>query len=313
MKKWILILAFLIIIIISVPIICVLITGGIYKPISKDEILVYITAEDKVVLMDREQYIKEVVAAEMPVEFHDEALKAQAVAARTYLASKLYLGENPDHPGAVVCTDFKHCQAWISEEDRKKAWENDKAESYWDKISAAVEATEGEILTFNGEIISALFHSTSSGKTESAKDVWGGERPYLVSVDSPGDLLSPKYYDQKQMSVLEYINTVKEKYIEADEKSELFSDAVKSESGGIITVKVLGVLLKGTEFRTLFDLRSTNIEFVADDDTITIKTKGNGHGVGMSQYGANAFANEGKKYNEILKHYYSGVEIEKMP
>lgn len=313
MKKCVLILISLIILIVLVPVICILVTGGVYEYKKTNEILVYVVSEDKTVKMDTEQYIKEVVSAEMPVEFEDEALKAQAVAARTYLASKIYNGENPDHPQAVICTDYKHCQAWISEDERKKSWESDKAEEYWKKISLAVDETSGEILTFDGSVISALFHSTSSGKTESAKDVWGGDKPYLVSVESPGDEFSPKFYAEKQMSVLEYINTVKEKYPEADEGAELFSEAVTSEAGGIITVKVLGVVLKGTEFRTLFDLRSTNVEFILDGETVLIKTKGNGHGVGMSQYGANYYAQQGQKYSDILKHYYSGVEIEKMP
>lgn len=167
-------------------------------------------------------------------------------------------------------------------------------------------------MTYNGRAISAVFHSASSGKTENSADVWGGDMPYLVSVDSEGDLYSPKLYDEREISVSDFISKIKEKYPEINEKEEPFSEILRSEAGGIINVRVYGYLMKGTELRSLLELKSTNMELTINDDKILIKTKGNGHGVGMSQYGANYYAQQGKKYDEILKHYYSGVQIEKI-
>lgn len=310
MKKYFFILLGIIAFAILLPVICVLITGGIYEQKKSNEILVYIADEDKTVAMDTEQYIKEVISAEMPAEFELEALKAQAVAARTYLASKT--DSEAGHDKAVICTDSKHCQAWISEKERKEAWEPEKSKEYWDKISKAAEETKGEILTYNGRAISAVFHSASSGKTENSADVWGGDMPYLVSVDSEGDLYSPKLYDEREISVSDFISKIKEKYPEINEKEEPFSEILRSEAGGIIKIRVYGYPMKGTELRSLLELKSTNMELTTNDDKILIKTKGNGHGVGMSQYGANYYAQQGKKYDEILKHYYSGVQIEKI-
>lgn len=276
-----------------------------------DIIKVYVIEEDSVREMDVNQYIKEVVSAEMPAEFHEEALKAQAVAARTYLEHRK-TKELEEHKGADICTDYKHCKAWISEEKRRSLWEADKADGYWQKISDAVEETVGELIVYDGEVIDALFHSTSSGYTESAADVWGKEIPYLVSVKSDGEELSPRFYSEKTVKKEEFINTVLEKVESADENAELFSDIIRSEAGGIKNITVLGQIIKGTELRTMFELRSTNVEITEDGDNIIFKVKGNGHGVGMSQYGAAYMAANGYGYKDILTSYYTGTEIIKV-
>ncbi len=275
---------------------------------NEDKIKVYITDEDRVCEMDRLQYIKEVVSAEMPAEFHEEALKAQAVAAATYLKS----GENkhPDeHKGAAVCTDYKHCKAWMSEKKRRELWEPEKRDEYWKKISECCEKVYGEYILYNNEPIRAVFHSTSSGITENAYNVWGNDVPYLVSVKSEGEELSPKYKSEKDVTTDEYKKAISEAVENTDWSKPLFSDIERSNAGGIINITVGGVKIKGTQLRTIFDLRSTNAEISEENGIVHFDVTGNGHGVGMSQYGANYLASTGSSYIDILKHYYTGVEI----
>ena len=275
-----------------------------------ETVMVYITAQDKVVEMNTSQYLKEVVGAEMPAEFSREALKAQAVAARTYLCSKIQKHEQaPEHKGASICTDYTHCKAWLSEKYRRAKWESDKEKEYWAKISKAVEETAGEIITYEGEPISAVFHSTSSGVTENAGDVWQSHVPYLVSVQSKGDLMSPKYNSEYSCTKEEFKTIVESNIDNTDWNSGLYTDIVRSEAGGIIKLKLGGVEVRGTTLRTIFELRSANVEFEETEDRIVMKTKGYGHGVGMSQYGANFMAENGSSYVDILKYYYTGVEI----
>lgn len=283
-------------------------------PDEEETISVYIKSEDRVAEMNKSQYLKEVVSAEMPASFEKEALKAQAVAARSYLEARLAAYEKsgkPDvHKGADICTDHTHCKAWISEEKRRESWGNE-ADGNWEKISAAVDETSGEVMTYDGEVISAVFHSTSSGKTEASKDVWGGDRPYLVSVDSPGDRQSPKYKSEKEMSLEEFKKIAEENIEGVDFSKEIVGEILRSEAGGILSVSIGGVEIKGTRFRTIYGLRSTNVTVNIDGDRVHFDVTGYGHGVGMSQYGANYLACEGKDYREILKTYYTGIEIVK--
>lgn len=289
--------------------------GKYEKPTEdmEESISVYIKSEDRVATMNKAQYLKEVVAAEMPASFEIEALKAQAVAARSYLeARSAAYTENKDnvHKGAQICTDSTHCKAWISEEKRRESWGKD-ADKNWEKISSAVDSTSGEVMTYDGEVISAVFHSTSSGKTEASKDVWGGERPYLVSVDSPGDMQSPKYKSEKEMTLDDFKKTAAENIDGVDFTKETVGEILRSEAGGILEISIGGVKIKGTRFRTIFGLRSTNVQISISGDKVHFDVTGYGHGVGMSQYGANYLAGQGKKYDEILKTYYTGVEIVK--
>lgn len=276
-------------------------------------ISVYVKDEDKVCQMEMNQYLKEVVAAEMPAEFYDEALKAQTIAARTYLVNRISAYKKSEipqcHKGAYICTDSTHCKGWISQEKRKQMWSEDKREEYWEKISNAVDSTKNLIITYNDEPISAVFHSTSSGWTENAKDVWGGEVSYLVSVESEGDKNAPRYETRTQISKDEFMRIAGENIQGEDFKNPLVDEIKRSEAGGIISLRVGGVLVKGTDFRFMYGLRSTNIEIEISDELVTFVVKGYGHGVGMSQYGANYLASVGKNYEDILKTYYTGVEI----
>ena len=316
MKKLLLIIAAVLAVTAAVPIAQLLQYGRYKKPApeSEETVSVYVAAEDKVVDMNKSQYLKEVVSAEMPASFEPEALKAQAVAARSYLEARRNAyktsGTPKEHNGAEICTDSAHCKAWLPEEKRRASWGAD-ADKNWQKISAAVDETAGEVMTYNGEVISAVFHSTSSGKTENSKDVWGGDRPYLVSVDSPGDAESPKYKSEKELTLDEFKKIAAENIEGVDFSKEIVGDIARSEAGGILTVSVGGVAVKGTKFRTMYGLRSTNAEIAVEGDKVIFHVTGYGHGVGMSQYGANYLAAQGKKYDEILKTYYTGVEVVK--
>lgn len=297
---------------IFVPLLIVAIMGGFVDNSKGDDKLidVYFHQEDSVKKINLEDYLKGVVCAEMNAVFHQEALKAQAVAARTYTLNKLSQKKDAAHKEAKICTDSTHCQAWTDINSKVDDW-GPNAQKNIEKITNAVVSTSDEIITYKGDVISALFHSTSSGQTENAKDVWGKAIPYLVSVKSDGEQASPRYTSTQTISTEEFCNKAKENIKGADFKKELFSDIVRSEAGGIITIKIGGVKIKGTELRKIFNLRSTNVEITNDENNITFNVKGNGHGVGMSQYGANHLAEAGYNYKDILLHYYTGVEITK--
>lgn len=286
--------------------------GAADIPTESGSVSVFLSDEGRTEEMDINEYLKCVVAAEMPADFEVEALKAQAVAARTYLYAHIEQAQKGNiaegHNGAAVCTDYTHCQAYMSENKRRESW-GDAADANWEKVSSAVESTTGEIMTYNGETISAVFHSTSSGSTEAAVDVWGSDVPYLQSVASVGDEQSPKYLSEVSMSEAEFKNIAEDKVNGIDWSKGVVTDIVRSGAGGIISLKLGGAEVKGTDFRTMFDLRSTNVEITNESGSVKMSVKGYGHGVGMSQYGANYLASQGKKYEEILKTYYTGVEI----
>ncbi|MDO4618060.1 MAG: stage II sporulation protein D [Clostridia bacterium] len=316
MKRFFCFFIIIIFLTIGIPLLFLIKTGPYKKPLPEEEatISVYIKEEDAVKEMILSEYLKEVVSAEMPASFEEEALKAQAVAARTYVESRRTAYQNsekpPEHKGADICTDYSHCKAWISKEKRMESWGAD-AEKNWEKISKAVTDTSGEIVTYNGGVISAVFHSTSSGKTENSKDVWGGERAYLVSVESPGEENAPKFKSEKIIPRTEFIKTISDNIQGVDLNAPLIGEITRSEAGGIIEITIMNQKVKGTLLRTLFSLNSTNAEIYEEGENVRFSVKGYGHGVGMSQYGANAMALNGKNYKEILTHYYQGTEITK--
>lgn len=320
MKRFLFISALYICIILFIPYLIVLFSSANEKNADSDtasepieKITTCISSTGEVREIDFCEYLKGVVSAEMPASFHEEALKAQAIAARSYILARMqgYMrdGAPSEHNGAMTCDDPAHCKAWTSTEKLKEQW-GDSFDFYWDKISSCTEQTKGIVMTYDGALVNAVFHSTSSGFTENAKDVWGGDVPYLVSVKSEGDSLSPKYDDSVTISVDEYKNKITQNFPDASfDSRELIETINRSEAGGITTIVTGGVSIKATQFRNIFSLRSTNIEFSYDENNITMTTKGNGHGVGMSQYGANYLASTGMKYEDILKTYYTGVEV----
>jgi stage II sporulation protein D len=263
-----------------------------------------------------EEYIKGVVAAEMPALFEPEALKAQAVAARTYAVNKMQIfgkGGCDKHPGADICSDSAHCQAWESVEEQKKKWGMLNYYVYSKKIAQAVDDTAGEIITYDDQPILPAFHAISGGKTENSGDVWSQNLPYLKSVTSDGEESAPKFTAEKNIPVQNFISSFKAHYPNANINAKNIKNSISildtSEGGRVKDIKVGDVTIKGTEFRSIYDLNSTNFKIYFNGNNIKIVTVGYGHGVGMSQYGANSMAKNGNTYQEILKHYYTGVEI----
>lgn len=282
------------------------------------KIKVYISADKKVREMDLEEYIKGVVAAEMPAEFGIEALKAQAVAARTYAYGRIigtYKAKEGVHDGIEICTDPAHCQAWISREGAFKKWGLLNSIRYWNKICKAVNETRDIIITCNNTVINPLFHSSSSGRTENSEDVWEGTAvPYLRSVISNGDDACRNYKMTVKFSKGDFVKRLKKQYsdIKISQKDPLKDVSILDYTvgGRVKTLKAGNVQMKGTDFRSIFSLRSASFSMEYDDKgNIIITTTGYGHGVGMSQWGANYLAGKGESYDSIIKYYYTGVEL----
>ena len=259
-----------------------------------------------------DDYLCNVVAGEMPANFELEALKAQAVVARTYTIYQIN-HNNGKHGEADICDDSTCCQAWISKEERFEKWEEEERESNWEKIKNAVDSTAGKVIVYNGEPIDAFFHSNSGGKTEIPVNVWGGaDYPYLQSVETAGEEAYTQYSSDVTLSKEELINKLKEKHseIEIDYSVE---DSIKvldyTDGGRVRTIRFGNIEISGVEARSILGLKSANFEIQIDGDNIKFLVKGYGHGVGMSQTGADSMAKEGKNYEEIIKHFYTNVEI----
>ena len=273
------------------------------------------TDTDKVEEIQLDEYLYGVVSAEMPASFEEEALKAQAVVARTYTIYKI-VNNDGKHGEADICDDSGCCQAWISKEDRLEKWDEDKREENWNKIVDAVKSTQGKIITYEGKPINAFFHSNSGGATEAPIDVWGGSGyPYLQSVATAGEDAYSQYSSEATFSKEEFEEKIKEVHsdfeIDFDEK-----DCIKVEEytdgNRVKTVKIGNLELSGVEVRTIFGLRSANFKVTINDNEIKFEVTGYGHGVGMSQTGADSLAKEGQNYEDIIHHYYTDVEIEDM-
>lgn len=253
-----------------------------------------------------DDYLWGVVAAEMPASFRPEALKAQAVAARTYWA-----GRGNRHENADVCTDSGCCQAWVSRREAMAGW-GERGEEYAGRIARAVAETDGLCVLYEGRPIRALFFSSAPGSTVDAQAVWGTALPYLVSVASPEGDEVPNYHTRLTLTAQEVREAIGGKYPDArldGAPGEWFADFVREPSGTVNTVRVGGVTLKGGEVRSLLGLRSACFTVTAAGEELTFDVTGYGHGVGMSQYGANAMAAQGKDFREILTWYYTGTEV----
>ena len=269
-----------------------------------------LTQDGVVTEMTMADYLWSVVAAEMPAAFEVEALKAQTVTARTYTTWKMKAGE-AKHPNADVCTDINCCQAYIDRGEAAVNWGAAAAE-YTEKIRSAVSDTDGQIITYEGQPIQAVFFSSANGSTEDAVAVWGNAVPYLVGVDSPEGENVPNYYTEVSVSKEEFRTIFLAAYPGADltgETSGWFRNRTLTASGRVASIEIGGIAVRGTQIRSLFSLRSASFTVETAEDQITFLVTGYGHGVGMSQYGANALAKQGKIYTEILTWYYTGVEI----
>lgn len=262
--------------------------------------------------MTLERYLTGVVRGEMPASFEMEALRAQAAAERSYVYYQLAAGRKDAHPDADFCTDHTCCSAYLSETAAREKWGGDFAP--WNtRVEQAVSDTDGQVVLYNGRPILAVFHSSSAGRTAAAGDVWSGDLPYLVSVDSPeGEETVPNYYSTVTFTAAE----AKEKLLAAHPELKLsgapdrwFGAAAENGSGRVETVSVGGTDIEGTELRQIFGLRSACFTVAADSESVTFRVTGYGHGVGMSQYGANQLAREGKTWQEILEWYYTGATV----
>lgn len=262
-------------------------------------------------------YLLGVLAAEMPAGFPEEALKAQAVAARTYTLYKmaLYSGqaELPEkHQGADLCDDPGHCEAFVDLTAQAGVLWGDSADIYRQRLEAAVKDTDGMILVYEEQPIAAVFCAASTEKTESAADIWGSDLPYLQSVDSPGGSDCSRYEGTVTVKQSDFRDAILAMAPEADffgAPGTWFRDSHRSAAGSVIDVLVGEVRLTGSQVRQAAGLNSANFKVKVDGDNLVFTTLGYGHGVGLSQYGARYLAMDGQTYDQILAHYYPGTQL----
>ncbi|WP_232333919.1 stage II sporulation protein D [Thermoactinomyces intermedius] len=281
---------------------------------------VYLTESKKVVQLPLEEYIYGVVAAEMPADFHKEALKAQALAARTYIVDRLERKDYSDlskwgkEAKKAHVTDTVNHQAFKTDDMLKKEWKA-RYETFRNSIREAVKETEGQIITYRGKPIYAAFFSTSNGYTENSEEYFKHKYPYLRSVSSPWDRMSPKYIHRHTLSWDEFVSRLEKKTgqavsLPASTGTRLIRVTGRTEGKRIAKIRIGDQTFTGREIREALGLASTDFDVEVRGDQLQITTRGYGHGVGMSQWGANLMAKQGKKVDEIIRHYYQGVKIE---
>ncbi len=272
---------------------------------STEETVCLLTG-DTIETLPLSAYLTGVVLSEMPPEFAPEALKAQAVAARTFTQKRR---QSAKHEHADVCADSACCQAWSSEAALRERF-GANYDTYAEKARAAVEATRGEVLLYDGVLIDATYFSCSGGRTEDAAAVWGAEVPYLQSVESYGEENALRYASEKRFTP-EALRAALGGAALTGSPSAWFSDVTYTEGGGVNTMKIGQTCYTGTELRRLLGLNSTCFRVSADEDGVTFHVLGYGHRVGMSQYGADYMARQGYDYRTILQYYYRGAELKK--
>ena len=249
--------------------------------------------------MALEEYLVGVVLAEMPADFEPEALKAQAVVARTYTRKRM---QGDKHGDAALCMDSGCCQGWRSAEEYTQAGGKNL-----EKVRRAVADTAGLVLCYEDELIDATYFSCSGGSTEDAVAVWGREVPYLQAVESPGEEEAPRFSDRVTFTAREFAEKLG---LSPSGDPKTWLGAVTHTAGrGVETMVIRGKEFSGTQLRSLLGLRSTAFQMTVEDGAVTITTRGFGHRVGMSQYGAQAMARSGSSFEEILTHYYRGTQL----
>ena len=251
--------------------------------------------DGSVVSMALDSYVGRVLLAEMPASFQTEALKAQAVAIRTYTLKQ------GKHDKADVCTDSTCCQAYITPQ---AYMEKGGDTAMLARIDEAVRDTENQVLTYEGELIEATYFSSSGGRTEAAVAVWGADVPYLQSVESLGETDTGHFVETVTFSLAEFTDR-----LGLDVLPSAIGEITYTEGDGVDTIVIAGQTFRGTDIRKFLDLKSTAFIITIVGDTVTITTKGNGHRVGLSQYGAEAMAKAGRVYYEILEYYYPGTTL----
>ena len=275
------------------------------KTVCRDTFRIKDKETEKITKLSADDYIFGVVSAEMPALYETEALKAQAVAAYTFACFKADSQESEDYD---VTTDSHIDQAFASKETLKERW-GENYEKYSEKILAAISAVKGTILTYNGSTALSVYHAISNGVTNSCKDVWSKDIPYLVSVDSAGDKTAAKYLDNKLFSPSSLAENVKELATLSGDEKKYISNIEKTSTGLVKSVKLCGKEVKGTKLSSALKLRSASFDVEFKDGAYSFTVYGYGHGVGMSQNGADYMAKQGSTYEEILLHYYKGCKL----
>ncbi len=284
------------------------------EPMREDDgkISVYLHEEDRIEEMTMNDYLIGALAAEMPAAFDEEALKAQAVAARTYAAQHMVRYGGNGYKSADISTDHRVHQAYISDVKQREKW-GDAYTSYREKIRLAVENTAGEVAVYDGRLIRALYHSSCGGRTASSQEVWDKALPYLVSVRCDWDSDAPRYREEKRISFIDIVGSLGEEaavMAASANGGEVVRIVNRTESGRADLVRIGGRNYAGHDVRGKLALRSANFTAKADGDGIIFTTVGYGHGVGLCQYGANGMAKAGYSYRDILAHYYQGIAIQ---
>lgn len=279
-------------------------------PDKPDTVKVYMQQTQEITEVELDEYLLGVLAAEMPATYHEEALKAQAVAAYTYLLNKR---QNLDKTlgGADLSNNSATHQGYLTPEERQEKW-GDKTSTYEKKIKNAIEEVSGKVIAYDGKPIIAAFHAINSGVTQSAETVWGGEVPYLKSVNSIGDKLSPDCVKTVAISSTEFSNLASNiDSCTLDDEAESWIEDIEASSDGYVkNIKIGSASLSGLEARDALGLRSAVFTYEYKDGNFIFTTSGYGHCVGMSQYGADYMARQGSTWEEIIKHYYTGVTVE---
>ena len=281
-----------------------------------ENIKVYISNSKKVVNMKMDDYLTGVVAAEMPAAFDEEALKAQVVAARTFAINHILYKPCNKSKEADIC-DSVHCQVYVDKEKKIEEWSKNKGEEYWSKIKEAVESTENEVLSYKGKLVEyPQYFAVSGGRTEDSKEVFSIDVPYLKSKESKGEEVAPKFSSSLKIKNSELIKKINNAYPKCNINQKNLASSIKinsrTEGGNVKEITVGNENVTGIEFRQILGLNSANFTIDIQNTYSTINCLGYGHGVGMSQWGANVKAKEGKSYKEILEYYYEGVNVEKI-
>lgn len=281
------------------------------KENADDTISVFMTSDNETEVMDMRDYIIGAVSAEVPASYDEEAIKAQALAAVTFAEYRKKNGGDEDIGGADVSDDSSRHQGYMTKEEMQEKW-GEAFDVYYEKIADAVDEVLGKVITYDGEPIMAAYHAISPGKTESAKNMWDKDIEYLRSVDSEWDKDSTRYSSEVILSATEI-----EKLLSNTENADFSADEEEwikikstSDAGTVLEAEICGIEMTGMELRNLLSLRSPTFDVEYNDGDFIFSVYGYGHGVGMSQNGANCMAQDGKTYEEIIAHYYQGTVIE---
>ena len=272
-------------------------------PIEKIKVL----KNGEVLEFSLKDYLFGVVAAEMPALYEEEALKAQTVAAYTFVCYKKSYNSNLDYD---ISAEAETAQCFITRQETAARW-GDKADEYASKLDRCISAVMGQFITHNNQIILAAYHALSAGKTNSCQDVWNKDLPYLQSVDSSSDTLAENFLTTVTLTVDEISEKLKSFSAPSSEPQNYFTDILKTDNGYVKSLKYCNKELSGNDLRNALNLRSCHFEIAFLENVFTFTVKGYGHGVGMSQTGANALAKQGKNYEEILLYYYPNTVLQK--